>query len=78
MICCLLTILSDGLMVVDGEPAISGKVNGPFNMVDGMNQFLNDLNLTFRRDEESHRPRANKLASQMDRKQKSENKLYYA
>jgi ATP-binding cassette subfamily E protein 1 len=70
--------LSDGLMVVDGEPAISGKVNGPFNMVDGMNQFLNDLNLTFRRDEESHRPRANKLASQMDRKQKSENKLYYA
>ena len=70
--------LSDSIMVVDGEPAIEGKVKGPYSMENGMNKFLQDLNLTFRRDEESHRPRANKLDSQMDQKQKSENKLYYA
>ncbi|MFW6230455.1 MAG: ribosome biogenesis/translation initiation ATPase RLI [Nanoarchaeota archaeon] len=70
--------LSDGISVVDGEPAVSGHVKGPFTMADGMNMFLEDLNLTFRRDEESHRPRANKPESQMDRKQKAENKLYYA
>ena len=42
------------------------------------NKFLKDLNLTFRRDEESGRPRANKVDSQMDRKQKKEGKLYYS
>ena len=72
-----LDYLSDGLMVVDGEPAVFGDVKGPFSMTEGMNLFLNDLNMTFRRDEESRRPRANKLDSQMDRKQKSEKRLYY-
>jgi len=47
-------------------------------MVEGMNIFLNDLNMTFRRDEENHRPRANKQGSQMDQKQKQEGKLYYS
>lgn len=70
--------LSDGITVVDGEPAVSGIVNGPFSMVEGMNRFLEDLAMTFRRDDESHRPRANKPNSQMDRKQKQEKKLYYA
>jgi ATP-binding cassette subfamily E protein 1 len=64
-------------MVFDGEPAVSGIAKGPFSLRDGMNLFLKDLNLTFRRDEESHRPRANKEGSQLDRQQKSENKLYY-
>ncbi len=70
--------LSDGIAVVDGEPAVKGIVNGPFSMVEGMNKFLDDLEMTFRRDDESHRPRANKPNSQMDRKQKQEKKLYYA
>ncbi|MFP4189742.1 MAG: ribosome biogenesis/translation initiation ATPase RLI [Candidatus Woesearchaeota archaeon] len=70
--------ISNGLIVADGEPAVRGLVNGPFDMEEGMNMFLKDFNLTFRRDEESHRPRANKPDSQMDRKQKSENKLYYS
>ncbi|MFP4656394.1 MAG: ribosome biogenesis/translation initiation ATPase RLI [Candidatus Woesearchaeota archaeon] len=70
--------ISNGLIVADGEPAVRGLVNGPFDMEEGMNMFLKDFNLTFRRDEESHRPRANKPDSQMDMKQKSENKLYYS
>lgn len=69
--------LSEQLIVFDGEPAESGNVNGPFEMEDGMNMFLRDLGITFRRDPESRRPRANKPGSVMDRKQKSENKLYY-
>ncbi len=69
--------LSKKLMVFDGKPAIKGEVFGPYNMQEGMNRFLRDLNMTFRRDPDSNRPRANKPESQMDRQQKSENKLYY-
>ena len=69
--------LSDHLIVFDGKPAIHGVVHGPFSMEEGMNKFLADLNITMRRDQESHRPRVNKIDSQMDRHQKSEHKLYY-
>jgi len=70
--------LSDHLIVFDGTPAIDGFVNGPFSMEEGMNKFLADLRITMRRDPESKRPRVNKLDSQMDRKQKAQNKLYYS
>jgi ATP-binding cassette, sub-family E, member 1 len=69
--------LSTQLVVFDGVPTINGIAKGPFDMREGMNMFLSDLGLTFRRDEENHRPRANKPGSQMDQKQKSEDKLYY-
>ncbi len=69
--------LSKKLLVFEGEPAESGKCSGPFAMEDGMNLFLKDLAITFRRDEESGRPRANKLGSVLDRKQKEENRFYY-
>ena len=72
-----LDYLSDKILVFEGEPAIQGKAKGPFNMEVGMNIFLKDLGLTFRRDKDSNRPRANKPDSQMDQKQKRENKLYY-
>ena len=42
-----------------------------------MNLFLKDVDMTFRRDPESNRPRANKPGSQKDREQKGEGKLYY-
>lgn len=69
--------LSTSLIVFDGQPAESGIAHGPFDMSEGMNMFLKDLNMTFRRDEETKRPRTNKPDSVMDRKQKSEGKLYY-
>ncbi len=69
--------LSHKIIVFEGQPAISGHVSGPFDIQSGMNQFLLDLDITFRRDEESHRPRANKYGSQMDQKQRSENTYYY-
>ncbi|MFH1071959.1 MAG: ribosome biogenesis/translation initiation ATPase RLI [Nanoarchaeota archaeon] len=69
--------ISKKLLVFQGRPALNGEATGVFSMEEGMNHFLKDINLTFRRDEETLRPRANKPESQMDRKQKAENKLYY-
>lgn len=72
-----LDYLSDRLMVFDGEPARAGKAHGPYKMGEGMNLFLHDLGITFRRDPETMRPRVNKPGSQMDRKQKKQGTLYY-
>ncbi len=69
--------LSDELIVFEGEPAVNGIVKGPFSMEQGMNSFLKDLELSFRRDEETKRPRANKAGSQKDAEQKKSGKLYY-
>ncbi len=69
--------LSDKLIVFDGEPAISGFAHPPMDMSTGMNKFLSELNITFRRDDENHRPRVNKEDSQKDREQKTSGKLYY-
>ena len=70
--------LSTSLLVFDGVPAIKGHSAGPFIMEEGMNKFLEDLQITFRRDEESGRPRVNKEESQKDKEQKSSGKLYYS
>jgi ATP-binding cassette subfamily E protein 1 len=69
--------LCDKLIVFTGQPGISGKAEGPFSMADGMNVFLRDLGITFRRDEDSRRPRVNKEGSVKDKEQKSAGKLYY-
>jgi ATP-binding cassette, sub-family E, member 1 len=69
--------LSRKLIVFGGVPAERGEVNGPFEMEDGMNTFLKSLKITLRRDNESFRPRINKLGSVLDREQKSSGKYYY-
>lgn len=70
--------LSQKLLVFTGKPAIEGLVNGPFDMEQGMNIFLEDLKITFRRDEQSRRPRTNKEDSVKDREQKKNKKYYYS
>ncbi len=72
-----LDYVSEKLIVVDGEPAVSGTVYGPFTMEEGMNKFLKSLDVTMRRDDETNRPRINKQGSQKDKEQKSSGKLYY-
>jgi len=69
--------ISSKLMVFEGEPSVSGIAKGPFSMEDGMNAFLKKINLTMRRDEETKRPRINKLDSQLDKKQKKSGNYYY-
>ena len=70
--------ISQRLMIFTGIPAISGDVEGPFDMEVGMNKFLKELGITLRRDKESNRPRINKLDSRLDREQKESGKYYYA
>ena len=72
-----LDYLSDDLIVFDGTPAIKGICKGPFSMKEGMNLFLEDLNISLRRDEESKRPRINKENSVKDREQKAKGELYF-
>lgn len=69
--------LSDSLVVFQGEPAVSTTAVGPLPMRDGMNLFLSDLSVTFRRDPDSKRPRANKPESRLDREQKGAGEYYY-
>ncbi len=69
--------ISDRIIVFSGTPAKEGLVEGPFALQDGMNKFLHDLNITLRRDINSHRPRINKHNSVKDREQRSAKKYYY-
>ncbi len=69
--------VSDLIMNFSGVPSKKGKGEGPYDMRSGMNNFLKDVNITFRRDEETHRPRVNKLESRLDKKQKSRGEYYY-
>ncbi|OUJ18608.1 Translation initiation factor RLI1 containing Fe-S and AAA+ ATPase domain [Methanonatronarchaeum thermophilum] len=73
----MIDLLSDRLMVFDGEPGIEGHAHGPYNMRKGMNMFLKNLGITFRRDEDTKRPRINKENSHLDRKQKRNGEYYY-
>jgi ATP-binding cassette subfamily E protein 1 len=74
----MIDLLSDRLLVFDGEPAVEGHASTPQSMRSGMNEFLANLDVTFRRDERTGRPRINKPGSQLDKQQKREGEYYYA
>jgi ATP-binding cassette subfamily E protein 1 len=73
----LIDLVSDRLLVFDGEPTRRGRASPPTEMRDGMNEFLANLDVTFRRDERTGRPRINKPGSQLDREQKQSGEYYY-
>ena len=73
----MIDLLADRLLVFDGEPAHHGMVGEPTSMREGMNEFLADVGVTFRRDERSGRPRINKPGSQLDREQRNQGEYYY-
>jgi ATP-binding cassette subfamily E protein 1 len=70
-------MISDALIVFEGEPGLKGIGRGPFSLHEGMNRFLKQVDITFRRDEDTHRPRVNKPASYMDRSQRKDGEYYY-
>jgi len=72
----VIDIISERLLVFEGTPGIEGRATGPFDMREGMNKFLNELNVTFRRDK-SGRPRINKPGSFLDRDQIARGEYYY-
>ena len=70
-------IVSDSLLVFEGQGGIQGKAIGPLGLRPGMNRFLEGVDVTFRRDHESHRPRINKPGSRKDREQKRDGEFFY-
>jgi ATP-binding cassette subfamily E protein 1 len=69
-------ILADSLLVFEGEGGKVGKAEGPFPLKEGMNRFLSGVNITFRRDHDSKRPRINKSESRKDREQRQAGDFY--
>ncbi len=73
-----LDFISKRGMVFLGEPGKKGRALEPTELERAFNIFLKDLNVTFRRDPENGRPRANKPDSVKDREQKEKGNYYYS
>jgi len=71
-------IVSDSLLVFNGEGGVKGEAIGPLPLREGMNKFLSNVGVTFRRDYESNRPRINKPNSRKDREQKMAGEYFYS
>jgi len=73
----LMDLVSDSMIIFEGTPSIEGNASSPMSKSEAMNQFLKSLEITFRRDEKSLRPRVNKEGSRLDKEQKSSSNYYY-
>ena len=73
----LLDLVSDSMVIFEGISGINGYASTPLSKKDAMNKFLKSLNITFRRDEKSSRPRVNKEDSRLDKMQKESSNFYY-
>lgn len=71
------TYLADRVVVYSGTPSESCHASEPQSLLTGMNQFLKQLDITFRRDTDSYRPRINKYLSQMDQQQKVNGQYFH-
>ncbi|MFB6099865.1 MAG: ribosome biogenesis/translation initiation ATPase RLI, partial [Candidatus Nanohalobium sp.] len=72
----LLDYIADRGMVFKGEPGKQGESTEPMRIEDAMNDFLEEVEITFRKDPESGRPRANKPGSQKDQEQRKSGEFY--
>lgn len=68
--------VSDRAMRFEGDPGTRGVGRSPQPVHRGMNQFLESVDVTFRKDPTTGRPRANKPGSRKDREQKSSGNYY--
>ena len=73
----LIDIVADSLIIFNGNPSVKGIATQPISKIEGMNLFLKDLSITYRRDESTGRPRVNKYGSQLDKIQKDAGEYYY-
>merc|ERR1712136_722545 len=71
------TYLADRVIVFEGTPSISTKANSPQSLLSGMNQFLESLEITFRRDPNNFQPRINKMNSVKDTEQKNSGQYFF-
>ena len=73
----LMDLVSDSMVIFEGISSIEGHATSPLPKIDAMNRFLKSLDITFRRDEKSRRPRVNKDGSRLDKDQKGSQNYYY-
>ncbi|KAF8668019.1 hypothetical protein HU200_052474 [Digitaria exilis] len=71
------TYLADKVIVFEGKPSVDCTANAPEPLSTGMNRFLSHLDVTFRKDPTTYRPRINKLGSTKDTEQKAAGCHYY-
>jgi ATP-binding cassette, sub-family E, member 1 len=71
------TYLADRVIVYSGVPAVNATASPPQSLLSGMNSFLKNLGVTFRRDPTNYRPRINKRDSLKDREQKAAGNYFF-
>jgi len=71
------TYLADRVIVFEGEPSVKTIANTPQSLLGGMNKFLSQLEITFRRDPNNFRPRINKDKSVKDQEQKASGNYFF-
>lgn len=71
-----LSQISDKGMVFLGIPGKEGHAEEPTSVEKAFNSFLSIVGVTFRKDPQTGRPRANKLGSKLDREQKEKGKYF--
>ncbi|CDR38495.1 CYFA0S02e02322g1_1 [Cyberlindnera fabianii] len=71
------TYLADRVILFEGQPSKRTFAREPESLLTGVNKFLKHLNVTFRRDPNTFRPRINKLDSQMDKEQKAAGNYFF-
>ena len=73
----LMDLISDSMVIFEGTSGVAGHATSPLSKTMAMNQFLKSLEITFRRDEKTLRPRVNKSDSRLDKTQKDSGNFYY-
>ena len=73
----LINLVADTLVIFTGKPSIEGYATETLPKEQAMNLFLKGLELTYRRDPDSNRPRVNKIGSRLDRAQKESGNYYF-
>jgi ATP-binding cassette subfamily E protein 1 len=71
------TYLADRVVVFTGNPGVAATATKAQSLLTGMNTFLENLEITFRRDPTNFRPRINKDNSIKDKEQKLSGNYFF-
>ncbi len=71
------TYLADKIILFSGIPSKETTAHSPESLLTGMNKFLKQLDITFRRDKDNWRPRINKQNSVKDTDQKKTGNYFF-
>lgn len=69
--------IADQVIVFDGQPGRRCRASAPVPMAEGMNRFLSQIGVTFRRSHGDARPRVNKIGGSRDREQKQSGQFFF-